>query len=152
MHVSRRVEFIEVVSRSRRPRDRDRSSTLDFDSDFRMDVKMTANDSTARTTGFATLSIRTLLLAVGVIAAYLGVFVSASREFGPYASVAVMSCLIVLLALVCALFSSVADDLWQDPDSTFVAALFGFLGYAVILVMGTVFPVAARFVDAGIAP
>ena len=29
MHVSRRVEFIEVVSRSRRPRDRYRSTVCD---------------------------------------------------------------------------------------------------------------------------
>ena len=113
---------------------------------------MPPNESKIQATRLTTLSIRTLLLAVAVIAAYLGVFVSASRESGPYAAIGVISCLVALLALVCAVFASVADDLWRDPDSTFVAALFGFIGYAVIVALGTLFPVAARFVDAGVLP
>ena len=98
------------------------------------------------------ISLRTLMLGVGVVAAYLGVFVSASRDLGPFAFVTVISCLVFLLALVCGLFSSVADDLWGDPEMTYAAAILGFLGFAVLLSLGSLLPVTARVVDTGITP
>ncbi len=113
---------------------------------------MSLKESKVAVARTATLSLRTLLMAVAVSAAYFGVFVATSYRAGPYTAVGVVACLVALFILVCATFASIADDFWRDPDVTFVAAIFGFLGYAVMLALGMLFPVAARFIDSGFWP
>ncbi|KAA5538921.1 hypothetical protein FYK55_26150 [Roseiconus nitratireducens] len=58
---------------------------------------------------------------------------TAASEFSELAQSFAFVGMIALLAFVCILFASIADDLWRDPGATFVAGLFGFLGYAVII-------------------
>ena len=45
-------------------------------------------------------------------------------------------------------FASVANDLWQDPEITFVAAIFGVLGFAAIMVLGMMLPAVTTYVGA----
>ncbi len=87
-----------------------------------------------------TLSVRTLLLFSATSATTLAVLTPTHHPLPAYAALMELCGLLALLIMVCVTFASAADDLWCDPGSTFAAALFGFLGFAAILMVGMLLP------------
>ena len=84
------------------------------------------------------------MLFVASFATTFGVFTPSHDLSEPFAALIELFGLLALLVIVCATFASAADDMWRDPGSTFVATLFGFLGFSAILILGTLVPVVVR--------
>ena len=90
------------------------------------------------------LSLRTFICFSAASATTFGIFLPSHDALATFAASIELIGLLALLMITCATFASVADDLWRDPEFTFAAALFGFLGFSVILFLGMLAPVIAR--------
>ena len=86
------------------------------------------------------LSVRTLLLLMATVGFSLGIFMPMPVIRAAWAVYLEPIVLLGLLPIVCSTFASAADDLWQTPEFTFVAALFGFLGFSAIVTIGMLVP------------
>lgn len=84
---------------------------------------------------YASISLRTMLLSVAAIAVFLGLAGSKAGDFGRFAPFAAFALMITQLGLMSMLFASLADDVWRDPGSTFVAGVVGMFGYSAIVAL-----------------
>ena len=85
------------------------------------------------------LSLRTFLFAMSALAVFFAIFVSgieideSLERLEPVIALGGLCALLISISCTCA---SLGSDLWSDPGATFVAGIFGFLAFFLMIVFG----------------